>query len=378
MMKKISKLLFFICIILCLVVMAPEARAAEIDFEGKSWDEVIEEFLAEYNVSEGQVTIGYYNTVTEEEHFYDADRYMITGSMYKVPLTMVFAEKAAAGEIDLEKDTAEGFRYTVLMEGAIVQSNNDYAATLWRKLGSYHEYRRVIAPYMGEDPDNVDEKYYENNFFTARQMLTCLKRLYGDEEKYGTVIELMKKAEQREYFCRHEDRYQVAHKYGYLADDARGILYLNDCGIIYTDDPYLLVCFTAGVEKPYGLIGNLCTLMSDYTQYQRKARLDAEAAAEAERRRAEAEAAIQEAREQGLIPATPEVQAPEEASVEVPAETGKNRLVLLIVLFALCGGLTIYAEIKSERFDLKRLLLGLFCILACLYFWLSATSTGGA
>ena len=386
MMKKCAGIISCLCLLLCFAAAAPAAFAedGEIDLADKSWDAVIEEFLAGYNVQEGQVTIGYYNTVTGEEHYYDPDRYMVTGSMYKVPLTMVFAEKAAAGEIDLEKDTTGGYRYSELLRGAIVDSNNDYAGTLWSALGSYHEYRRVIAPYMGEDPDNVDAKYYENNFFTARQMLCCLKKLYEGSDVYQPVSDLMKEAEQDEYFCRHEDRYEVAHKYGYLVDGY--ILHLNDCGIIYTDDPYLLVCFTTGVEKPYGVVSNLCTLMSDYTQFHREERVQAEAEAEAERLRQEAERLRQEAEAAGVDPEAgtaavtgTEMPAGTEPGREAgePEEHQGRRAAVILILFALCAGLTVFAEVRSGSFDWKRLLLAVGCILAGLCFWLLFLSPAG-
>ncbi len=380
-MKKISRLIICIGLLFCFAVAAPAAWAEEavqeVELEGKSWDDLMGDFLEYYHVAEGQVTIGYYNTVTGEEHYYDPDRYMVTGSMYKVPLTMVFADKDAAGELDLETGATGGFKYTTLMKGAIVDSNNDYAAVLWRALGSYHEYRRIIAPYMGEDPDNVDAKYYENNFFTARQMLTCLKKLYEGSETYSYIIELMKAAEQSEYFCRHEDRYEVAHKYGYLADDSKGVLYLNDCGIVYTEEPYLLVCFTAGAEKPYGILSNLCTLMSDYTQYQYEQRKEQEAAAEAERMRQEAQEALERAREEGRVPeasAAPGAASPQEAEEEAPGTV--SRAVVLAVLFLLCGGLIVLAEVKSGSFTWKRLLLALLCALLSLLFWVSSVSSG--
>ena len=347
-MKKRFVSLFSLAVVLCFVLSAPRAFAAEIDFADKSWDEVIDEFLAEYHAEEGQVTIGYRNTVTGEEHFYDPDRYMVSGSMYKVPLTMVFAEKAAAGEIDLEKDKTAGYSYRFLMENALVNSNNDSAAALWRSLGSYREYRQIIAPIMGEAPDTVDEKYYENNFFTARQMLTCLKNLYADPDKYQVVIDLMGQAGQDEYFCRHEDRYKVAHKYGYWADDSQGILYLNDCGIVYTDEPYLLVCFTAGVELPYGVLSRLCKLMSDYTQYRYQARLDEQAATEAV-----------------VIFTGPE-----------PGHSSIVKAVIPAVLLSLCAGMTVFTGHRSRRLKRKHFMLSVLRILTARYFCLCSLSAG--
>lgn len=376
-MKKTATWWIGAALALCFALAAPKALAAdggELDAGGEeslasSWDQVIEDFLTEYEAEEGQITIGYYNTVTGEEHYYDPDRYMITGSMFKVPLSMAIADRAAAGEIDLEKDTAGGYRYNTLIQGAIVDSNNEYARILWTDLGGYQPYRRLIAPIMGEDPDTVDEKFYENNFFTARQMISCLKKLYDDPERYQFIIDLMKQAEPNKYFRSHEDRYEVAHKYGWLADDSKGLLYLNDCGIIYTGEPYLLVCFTAANgEKPYALVGNLCPLMSDYTQEQYKQRKEAEAAAEAERLRDEAQKAFEEA---GL-------RDPEGGREESPEERKPvSRTLVLALLFLLCAALTVVAEVRSGSFDLKRLLMAVACILAGLFFWLNFMSGGG-
>ena len=375
-MKKIVKLLFSLSLILSLGLnFLPVAFADEKDVAGKTWDEIVEGLLAEHNTTEGQVTLGYYNTVTGEEQFYDGDRYMVSGSMFKVPLSMVFAEKEAAGEIAWDDLSRSGYRYNVLVEGAIVNSNNDYAAKLWGQLGSYHDYRRIIAPYMGVDPDNVDDKYYENNFFTARQVISCLKYLYENRETFSYIIDLMKQAQQSEYFCRREDRYEVAHKYGYLADDAKGVLYLNDCGIVYTDDPYVLVCFTAGVETPYGVLADYCTLMSDYTQYQRKERIRAEAAAaEAERLAALEQEAGENGEESGPS------EADEAGNTESKAGREKRSFpgwLMIPAAFAVFAAIAVADAWKSGEVDPKRLALIFAAMLMGLAFWFVSASPAG-
>lgn len=358
-----------------LLAAAPPARAADDRFDGKDWDQVIEEFLAQYNAKEGQVTIGYYNTVTGEEHYYDPDRYMISGSMYKVPLCMVFAEKEANGEIEWEDLSKSGYRFGVLVEGAIVHSNNDYAAMLWKQIGTYHHYREVIAPYMGEDPETADDKYYENNFFTARQVISCLKLLYSEEDTYGHILELMKEGQKDEYFRRYEDRYEVAHKYGYLAEGY--ILHLNDCGVIFTDDPYLLVCFTSGVEKPYEVLGRLCTLMSDYTQYQRELRLEEEA-----RQTPEPEAPAVEAPEGSDGGQAAESAPPEETppAREPAAESGGNaavsplRGILPAAAYLAAAVLAVLRRLKRRPFRAGRLFIDLAALLAVMVFCFLAAS----
>lgn len=240
------------------------------DLTDKSWRDIVEELTAEYDLSTGMVTIGYCNTVTGETEFYDPDRYMDAASMYKVPLAMAVADKLAARGYTID-DTVDGTTYGSLVRGMIVNSNNAYAEVLWNSLGGYMTYRRIIAPYMGEDPDTVDGKFYENNYFTARQMLACLSSLYeGREGAYGRIIELMKTAEPEKYFHRYETRYEIAHKYGYLPSSDHGGPWMNDCGIIYADDTYLLVCFTLGFREQDDFLGRLSVLMSDYTNFRRQ------------------------------------------------------------------------------------------------------------
>ncbi|MBR1456913.1 MAG: hypothetical protein IJ594_07110 [Oscillospiraceae bacterium] len=300
-MKRIQKLLCVLavlCLLLALPVpaLAADGSGTDLDalYKDKSWDEVIDEFLARYNTNPNNITLGYYNTVTGEEHYLNADQYMVTGSMYKVPLNMAFAEKVANGE--MEWDTKIGtLTLAQIRDETIIYSNNDLARTLWTKLsnnGGYHLYREIIAPLMGEDAETVDQKYYENNFFTPRQMIYCLKLLYDNPDRFPTIVETMQKAEPSKYFKLRERRFDIAHKYGYLVTDYH--LYINDCGIAFTDDPILLVIFTDNVDKVYSVITEYCTLMCDYAQYHTAERLAAEKAeAEAEAALAEAQAAAE-------------------------------------------------------------------------------------
>ncbi len=401
-MKRKLRLVSALILALALLALPlPPAHADEEDAAGRSWDELVQELLEKHNAEDGQVTLGYWNTATGEEQYYDPDRFMLSGSMYKVPLCMVFVEKEAAGEIEWTDLSSGGYRYETLVKGAIVDSNNDYARELWKQLGSYNAARRAMAPYMGEDPDAAPEEYYDTvSHFTAREMISCLKQLYENPDPFSYIVDLMKQAQQNEYFCRDEKRYQVAHKYGWVADDAKGILYLTDCGIVYTDDPYALVCFTAGVEEPYRFLAEYCTLMSDYTQVQRTARLEAEAEEEAARREAErleaerraAEEAERQTAENGAVssggepeptPNEPEHTpnkseqgpsgaAPGNEEEEKPfALPGWAVAAAAFVLFALITGIDAW---KKGGIDLKRAALVFAALLFGLLFWLIFTS----
>ena len=364
----------------------PEAQQEE---EVQSeWQKQLLALLQEYDADPATITAGYYNFATGEEHYYNADEYRVSGSMYKVPLNMLFLDWIAEGELGMD-DLIGGFRYSELLKGTIVDSNNDYARILWDYAGAtiqtspastyYHRYRILIAPIMGEDPETVDEKYYENNFFTARQMLTCMKALYDGGEKYAPLIEAMQKAEPNKYFRLHEDRFQIAHKYGWFAEG--DILHMNDCAICYTDDPIAIVLFTTGTQNAYGVMTAFCTLMCEYTQQQYRDRMEREereaaALAEAEEKaRLAAEAGTEESSEtdperlQGAnsVPAEKESPMPDLASHHM--ELGPIIAICLIVACALLALVFLARQKKNGlalQFAIPTVLLAAAAMLLCL------------
>ena len=199
--KKTFTLLTALCLLLSL---APAALASELQpgderFEGKSWDEVVEQFLSDRDTDRRYVGIGYRNTVTGEEHFINGDEYRDAGSLYKVPMNMYFTEKISKGEMSWDSYVA-GTEYKNLLEWTIVNSNNTFAEYMWNHMGGYHQYRKLICPYMGVDAETVEDKFYENNFFTPRQMLYCLNLLYTESERFPGVIDAMLRAEPENYF----------------------------------------------------------------------------------------------------------------------------------------------------------------------------------
>ena len=399
-MKRNRKLVFLLSFICCLaLILAPPAFADEADVAGRTWDELTEELLVKYNATdEGRVALGYYNTVTGEEHYYDGDRYMVTASLSKVPMAMLYAQKASSGEIEWVSETEKSYWYT-LVEEMIIHSSNEYYDHLRSQLGDFYHQRRAIAPYMGEDPDNVDFKFYENSYFSARQMIHCLRTLYENPETFPGIVDLMKRAEPDEYFRRGEKRYEVAHKYGFLVDETTGVLRLNDSGIVYTDDPYVLVCFTSFVEKPYDLLAEYCTLMSDYTQAQRteRLRLEAEEAARAEeeaRLQAEAEEEARkqaEAEEEARKQAEAEAEARREEAEVLNSEGAQNNApeeqapekqltewIIPAVIFVLSALAAWASARKNGRIAWKRFFACLFGLMYCLLLWFITVSRGGA
>ena len=282
-MKVFKQILILLLAFALLLPLAPAARAEDGNgpddprFAGRSWEEIVDEFLAEHHAAPESVACGWCNTVTGEERYHNGDQYMVSGSMYKVPMNMIFTEKVHNGELGWDSFVG-GYRYEYCLHATIVDSNNDVAKGMWDYLGGYQPYRHILAPYMGEDPDTVDQKFYENNFSTPRQMIYSLKLLATESERFPKLIDTMLQAEPSKYFRERPHDYDIAQKYGYWPDPNSWHVALNDCAIIFTEEPVCIVIFIDSVNEQASreLLKDYCDLMIAYTEYSTAARREAE------------------------------------------------------------------------------------------------------
>lgn len=385
-MKKMKRTVCLCLLCLLLVSLLPAAFAEDAEpagderFAGRTWEEITEEFIAAAGGDEDSVSIGYCNTVTGEEHYYAGDRYRDAGSMYKVPLNMVFCERIAAGELDWDSPV-RGYSYKYMLHSTIVDSNNENAKQLWLEVGRgeerpYPYYRRTIAPYMGVDPDNVDDKYYENNFFTAEQMIHCLKLLYENPDRFPGIIDEMKVAERSRFFLQHEQSVEVAHKYGLNYINNGNTLVLNDCGIIYTEDPFCLVVCTesrgSASFNQYAFLPNFCTLMIDYTEYQTKQRLAAEEQARLDAAIAALNRNETEEPDSTAAAETQPAPGPSEPQTEEHAMNTHHSFALILILLLTAAALVWLLRLKKSRqlklvWAIPALLLAAAALLLCVY-----------
>ena len=381
-MNVLKKSLILLIILAMLLPLAPSVSAeADLNderFAGRTWQEIVEEFLDEHGANHSKVACGWCNTVTGEEQYYNGDQYMVSGSMYKVPMNMIFAEKVYNGEISWDTFVG-GYRYEYALHATIVDSNNDVARGMWEYLGGYQPYRHILAPYMGEDPDTVDEKFYENNFSTPRQMIYALKLLQTESERFPRVIDEMLKAEPNKYFKVRDHEYDIAHKYGYYTEGAH--LYLNDCAIIYTEEPMCVVIFTDTVPEPYKLLADYCDLMIDYTEYSTAARREAERIAAEEAAIAALNSPSPEP-EQSTSPAATGEPSPAEPAIQPlppsePVQESKGvsvfGTIVLLLLIAAAAVYFAFAALQRARKGKLRLtwalcaiVLAVFALLICL------------
>mgnify|MGYP007115224611 CR=1 FL=1 len=79
---KIQKIwAFFLALIMLAAALALSVSAEDTRFDGKSWEEIMEDFLAERGVNTDRITIGYENLVSGESGYFQGDRYMVACSV---------------------------------------------------------------------------------------------------------------------------------------------------------------------------------------------------------------------------------------------------------------------------------------------------------
>ena len=267
---KALKCFFAAALVLALCLgLLPGAFAEsgeKIPYGELEWDELMDRLLTDYRIKPEFVAAGYLNLETGEEHYLNGDDYMLTGSMYKVPLCMYFTEHLAAGDIDWSIYESH-FTFEEKRDSVLINSSNEDAIFLTNMIGGYTEFRRLTADYMGVDPD--EELRNINNFenwYSAREFIHCLALLYNEQERFPGIIETMQKATPDRFFKLNEPRFKIAHKYGEYKDPNGGPSCLNDCGLAFTKQPIAMVLFTRGQNNAEEFISDFATAMCEYTE----------------------------------------------------------------------------------------------------------------
>jgi len=233
----------------------------DADFSRETLGEAIERYLAENGCTGNSVAVGWYDVKSGEEWYHNADTYMEGASIYKLPLSMVYADKIAAGELTEESKVAH-YVLRDALEVLIVNSSNAAGRVLSRELGvGITEYRSLLAQYSGLGEAELPERYYRGNQFSPRFLIGTLHTLYDKPEKYALILDLMKQARPDDYFSLYSGGIEVAHKYG------SDVGYVCDSGIIYTEHPFLLSVMTHNLGSAQVILGQLARIAMDYAEY---------------------------------------------------------------------------------------------------------------
>ena len=233
------------------------------DFEGKTCEDVMNEFIEENGLNEYNFAMNYENTVTHESCSFNDMHTMVPASTYKLPLNMYYYEMEECGEIT--SDTyipGTGYTLSQCHYKSIVESDNDVSNAMQNYLGNYSTYKTLMTGYYTIPEDEIPADYYYTNRYTTRMMMDVLTYLFDNQERFTELIDYMLIACPDHFFKHYSGDIPVAHKYG----DYEGAE--NDVGIIYTDEPFLLAVYSQGVGER--IPARAAELFIAYTEYTHK------------------------------------------------------------------------------------------------------------
>lgn len=238
----IRAVLVLVTVLLCSVpVLAYEIPD---DFSEQSLDEAMADFMQAYGLDESNYSVSYTNTVTGETYAFNDTAFMVAASTYKLPLNMYYYEMEQEGTIASDAYISRaGTTLDQIHYQSLVYSNNEVSIGLLYNLGQFRDYKDCMRKYFSMTDSEIEYVYYVDNYYCTRMMMDALSYLYEYRADFEEMIGYMKQAQPGQYFKAGVTEYEVAHKYGAYEGA------VNDVGIIYTPQPFLLAVYTQNVEE---------------------------------------------------------------------------------------------------------------------------------
>lgn len=266
-MKSLSRRFALLVSLALILALSPTCLAALPDVADKSLDELMEQFRADNGLTAENFSLCYYDTASGEEYRFNDTKFMVAASTYKLPLNLYYYELEQSGE--LSPDTVVGgMRLADAHCQSLVWSNNDVSVAMLYRLGNFRTYKDRMRKYFTMDESKITSDYYADNNYCTSMMLDTLKYLYAHREQFGEMIGYLKQAQPGQYFDRYVEDYEVAHKYGFYIDDDKGVTAVNDTGIIFTPQPFLLAVYTANAPGGEEVVSRACELLTAYNLAQ--------------------------------------------------------------------------------------------------------------
>ena len=342
-MKKRAIALLLLLSLLTLPVLAEDGADPA---PAQTLEEQFAALVAETVPSYSTVALGYKNTVTGEEHYYNPDAYIVGASLYKLPLNMIYAERISKGELSFD-DKFDGEAYRDIQSASLTYSSNPPSVTLLMDAGDWRGMREKAAEYLGEDPS--DEEYLRRtNRFSVREMVHCADLLQREQERFPGVLDALLLSAPGKFLKVGDPPYEIAQKYGNLND---GYTFFHAAGVIYCEQPVAVCIMTQGFTDSNALFSRFVELVASYTartaaeaeaqrlQEEENARLEAE-----RQKKLEEEAAVRAAAEAAAQEAQPS------PAVEEPSPERRSLLPLLLIAAALLCILLLSRSRRSLAF----------------------------
>lgn len=257
-MKRL--ILILLCLALCLslsvTAFAEEAEISVLDSD--ELEGMMADFIAEHNIAGGNISIGFIYTGTGERWFYNENEWYYAGSMYKVPMMMLMAEKEKAGELNAQSDI-NGITLEKAKELILVYSNNEWAHVIRNYLGGDAVWREETKKYSSIPNEDYDPDFVDYGYVNPVFVVDVMEELFDNSESYPGIQDMLLQAEPENYFRFHlEGQYDIAQKYGALKE------FYHTCGIIYTPTPIILTVMTENLSGHNKLIGDAAKMFADY------------------------------------------------------------------------------------------------------------------
>ena len=230
----------------------------------------MDNFAQEHNLKQDYMrfSVGFWYSGTGDSWYYDADQWMYSASLYKVPVSMLMAEKEAAGELTLES-VVNGTTLEYLESTALIYSNNDSGHSMVSWLGgTYNGKCSDMTIKFTDLPDGYfDQDFYDVSYYTARYMTQVMRTLYqGGDAKFPHVLDYLKQAQPDDYYNRNaalKGSYTIAQKFG-AYEEGNGNNNNHCAAVIYTPNPIVVTVMTRNVGEYQNIIAEVGGHLAEY------------------------------------------------------------------------------------------------------------------
>ena len=230
----------------------------------------MDNFAQEHNLKQDYMrfSVGFWYSGTGDSWYYDADQWMYSASLYKVPVSMLMAEKEAAGELTLDS-VVNGTTLEYLESTALIYSNNDSGHSMVSWLGgTYNGKCSDMTIKFTDLPDSYfDQDFYDVSYYTARYMTQVMRTLYqGGDAKFPHVLDYLKQAQPDDYYNRNaalKSSYTIAQKFG-AYEEGNGNNNNHCAAVIYTPNPIVVTVMTRNVGEYQNIIAEVGGHLAEY------------------------------------------------------------------------------------------------------------------
>lgn len=257
-------------------VAAPEADAqlpaAEDSgiIDAAALQQWMDGFVQEHNLNQDYMrfSVGFWYSGTGDSWYYDADQWMYSASLYKVPVSMLMAEKEAAGELT-QDSVVNGTTLEYLESTALIYSNNDSGHSMVSWLGGTYAGKcsDMTIKFTDLPESYFEQDFYDVSYYTARYMTQVMSTLYqGGDTKFPHVLDYLKQAQPDDYYNRNaalKGSYTIAQKFG-AYEEGNGNNNNHCAAVIYTPNPIVVTVMTRNIGDYQSLIAEVGGYLADY------------------------------------------------------------------------------------------------------------------